>query len=192
MNPSPLTRPSLRRLHVAAVVRIGFGVIWAIDAIFKWLPGFVNGQTIGDELGGGDDIHTPVIHQWIALWHSVATAAPATFALGTAIVETLIALGILFGAFSNVVLIGSAIWSLGIWSSAEGFGLPWNESGITDVGPSVGYIFAALALFAAYGGATWSLDTKLRPALGRFGWLSSPTPAEITPTSGALPAHARS
>lgn len=192
-NSNSLSTPppsrSLRRLHVAATVRIGFGVIWTIDAVFKWLPGFVHGQTLDDELGGAADIHTPLVHQWIQLWHAIATGAPTTFAVGTAVVETLIALGLLLGAFTNVVLIGSAIWSLGIWSSAEGFGLPWSASGITDLGPSVGYIFASLALLVAYGGATWSLDTRLRPALGRFGWLSSPTPAEITPSSGALPAE---
>jgi hypothetical protein len=169
----------LRRLHVAAVVRIAFGVIWTIDAVFKWLPGFIHGQTLGDELGGAADIHTPIVHQWIVLWHSVATSQPGAFAIVTAIVETLIALGMLFGVFSNLVFIGSAVWSLGIWSSAEGFGLPWNESGVTDLGPSVGYVFASLALLLAFGGAAWSLDNRYRPVLTRFGWLCSRTPAEI-------------
>lgn len=81
--------------------------------------------------------------------------------------------------FSNLVFVGSAVWSLGIWSSAEGFGLPWNESGITDLGPSVGYIFASLALLLAFGGAAWSLDSRFRPEFERFGWLCSWTPAGI-------------
>lgn len=172
--------PSLRRLHAAAALRIAFGLIWAIDASFKWLPGFVHGQTLDDELGGAADIHTPVIHQWIQLWHAVATAHPAVFAVGTAIVETLIALALIFGAFSQLVFIGSAIFSLGIWSAAEGFHLPWTKSGITDLGPSVGYIIASLGLFLAAAGATWSLDTRLRPALGRWSWLASPSAADVT------------
>ncbi|MFY9806551.1 MAG: hypothetical protein WAK86_04705 [Pseudonocardiaceae bacterium] len=167
---------TLRRLHGAAVVRIGFGVIWAIDASFKWLPGFVHGQTLDNELGSAKKIQTPVVHQWIELWHSVATAHPAVFATSIGVVETLIAVGLIFGAFSNVVFIGSAIVSFAIWSAAEGFHLPWSRSGITDLGPSVGYIFASLALFFACAGTTWSLDTKIRPALGRLGWLSSPVP----------------
>jgi uncharacterized membrane protein YphA (DoxX/SURF4 family) len=167
------------RLRRAAVVRIGFGLIWAIDASFKWLPGFVHGQTLSDELGSGSSVHTPVIHQWIQLWHGIATSAPGAFAVGTAVIETLIALGLIFGVFSNLVFVGSAVYSLGIWSSAEAFGLPWNTPGITDVGPSVAYIFASLALLHAYAGAAWSLDGRLRPRLGRFAWLASPSPDEI-------------
>jgi uncharacterized membrane protein YphA (DoxX/SURF4 family) len=170
---------ALRRLRGAAMVRIGFGVVWAIDATFKWLPGFINGQTLDDELGKASSIQVPVVHQWIQLWHSVAAVAPAGFAAGTAIIETLFALGLIFGALTNLVCVGSAIFSFGIWSAAEGFHLPWTTPGITDLGPSVAYIFAALALLYAYAGATWSLDTKLRPMLGRLGWLSSRSPAEI-------------
>ncbi|MCA1218587.1 hypothetical protein, partial [Streptomyces sp. 8L] len=158
------------RLHGAAVVRIVFGLLWAADATFKWLPGFIHGQTLGDELGKAADVRTPVFHQWLQMWHAIGTSAPGTFAVGTAVVETLIALGLILGAFSNAVLIGSAVFSFGIWSGAEGFHLPWKQ-GMTDLGPSVGYIFASLALYYAFAGSTWSLDTRLRPTLGRYGWL---------------------
>jgi uncharacterized membrane protein YphA (DoxX/SURF4 family) len=176
---APIPLAARRRLHGAAVVRIVFGLVWAIDASFKWLPGFVHGQTLDDELGGYRKIHTPVIHQWIQLWHGAATSHPQVFAVGTGIVETLIALGLIFGIFSNAVFLGSAVFSLGIWSAAEGFHLPWTRSGITDLGPSVAYIFASLALFFVAAGATWSLDAKLRPALGRTRWLASPAPEEL-------------
>jgi hypothetical protein len=91
----PLARP--------AVVRILFGVIWAIDATFKWLPGFIHGQTLGHELGAAADVHTPIVHQWISMWHSIGTANPSAFAIGTAIIETLIAIGLIGGAYSNLV-----------------------------------------------------------------------------------------
>ena len=170
-SPASETAPT-GRLHAAAALRIVFGLVWCIDATFKWLPGFISGQTLSKELGKASKVHTPVIHQWIELWHSVALAAPHAFALGTAIIETLIALGMLTGLLSNLVFVGSAIFSFGIWSAAEAFGLPWTRPGITDLGPSVGYIIAALALLLAAGGATWSLDAVLRPRLGRLAWLS--------------------
>jgi uncharacterized membrane protein YphA (DoxX/SURF4 family) len=169
-----------RRLHGAALVRIGFGLVWAVDATFKWLPGFIHGQTLDDELGGAAKIHTPIVHQWIQLWHAAATAQPTAFAVGTGIIETLIALGLVFGVFSNLTFLGSALFSFGIWSAAEGFHLPWTRSGITDLGPSVGYIFASLALFFVAAGATWSLDSRLqlRDRLGRLGRISSPSPEQ--------------
>jgi uncharacterized membrane protein YphA (DoxX/SURF4 family) len=177
---SPTTSSaSLRRLHGAAVVRIVFGVIWAVDATFKWLPGFVHGQTLGKELGAGADVRTPVIHQWIQLWHAAATANPGAFAVGTGIIETAIAICMVLGAFTNALFIGSAALSFGIWSAAEGFHLPWSTPGITDLGPSVGYIVASLVLFFAAAGATWSVDGWLRPRLGKLAWLCSPSPAEL-------------
>jgi nitrite reductase (NO-forming) len=175
-----LSRARLRRLHGAALTRIVFGLVWAIDASFKFLPGFVHGRTLEDELGKGASVRTPVIHQWIQLWHSAGTSHPQVFAVGTGIVETVIALGLIFGAFTNVVFLGSAVFSFGIWSAAEAFHLPWTKDGITDLGPSVAYIFASLALFFAAAGATWSLDSRLRPRLGRLSWLASPTAQELT------------
>jgi uncharacterized membrane protein YphA (DoxX/SURF4 family) len=136
--------------------------------------GFVHGQTLDNELGGAAKIQVPVLHQWMELWHTIAMASPATFAVGTAVIETIIALGLLLGAFSNLILIGSAVFSFGIWSTAEGFHLPWDRAGITDLGPSVGCIAASLALFFALGGAVWSVDGWLRPKLGKLAWLSSP------------------
>lgn len=170
---------SLRRLRAGAAVRIAFGVVWAIDAVFKWLPGFIHGQTLSDELGAASDVRTPVVHQWILLWHAIGTSHPQAFAVSVAVVESLIAICLLLGAFSNAVFIGSALYSLGIWSAAEAFGLPWNAPGITDLGPSVAYIAASLVLFVAAAGATWSVDGWLRPRLGKLAWLASPTVAEL-------------
>jgi nitrite reductase (NO-forming) len=178
-RPSAPSEPLLRRLHGAAAVRIAFGLVWAVDASFKWLPGFIHGKTLDDELGAASTVHTPVLHQWISFWHSVGTSHPGAFAVGTAVVETCIAFGMVFGVLSNLLFVGSAVYALGVWSAAEAFGLPWTESGVTDTGVMAGYLFASLALLYAYGGATWSLDARLRPLIGRAAWLSSPSPAEI-------------
>lgn len=160
-------------LHGAAVVRILFGVLWAIDASFKWMPGFIGGQTMPDELGRADKVHIPVMHQWLELWHTVGLANPAATATIIAIVETMAALGLIFGVLSNAAFIGTAILSFGISSGAEGFHLPFH-GGMTDLGPSAGYVFASLGLFFAAAGSTWSVDTWLRPRLGRLSWLAAP------------------
>ena len=169
-----------RWLRGAAVVRILFGVLWAADASLKWQAGFIHGQTLHSELGKVSQVNTPVIHQWLALTHMVGMANPPVFAMGIAIIETLAALALIFGVLSNAAFIGTAMLSFGIWSGAEAFHLPF-KSGMTDFGPSVGYIFASLALFFAAAGSTWSVDSWLRPRIGRFGWLAAP----------AVEAHAR-
>ncbi len=164
----------------AAVVRILFGVLWAADATFKWLPGFIGGQTLPDELGKAAKVDTPVVHEWLQLWNTIGLANPSAFAIVIAILETLVALALILGAFSNAAFIGSAALSFGIWSGAEGFHLPFKD-GMTDLGPSVGYIFASLALFFAAAGSAWSFDTWLRPRLGRLALLTSP---KVAPREG--------
>jgi thiosulfate dehydrogenase [quinone] large subunit len=169
-----------RRLHGAAIVRILFGLVWLIDAIFKWMPGFIQGQTLPDELGGAAKVQIPVIHEWMQLWNTIGLADPPAFAAFIGVLETLVAVALILGAFSNVAFIGSAILSLGIWTGAEGMHLPWFTPGQTDLGPSVGYIFASLGLFFAAAGSTWSVDALLAPRLGRLSWLASPVPRGVT------------
>jgi hypothetical protein len=88
--------------------------------------------------------------------------SPVT-AVVIAIIETLAAVALIFGVLSNAAFVGSAILSFGIWSGAEAFHLTFH-SGMTDLGPSVGYIFASLALFFAAAGSTWSVDGWLLTA----------------------------
>lgn len=183
-SPSPVgTLGSVRRAHGLAVVRILFGVVWAIDAFFKWLPGFRDPATIEKELGGHlKTVQTPVLHQWMAMWHSLGTASPSAFAYTTATLETLVALCLILGLFSNGVFIGSALLSFGIWTTAEGAGLPYKY-GKTDIGTSIAYVVVSLALLFAAAGATWSLDSRIRDRVGgRLSWLISPPP--MTPATG--------
>jgi thiosulfate dehydrogenase [quinone] large subunit len=171
----PMDR-SLRRLRGAAVVRILFGLLWAIDAWLKWLPGFIGGQTIAHELNP-QSVSTPVVHGWVQLWHDVAGMNPGMFAMGTAVIETLLAAALIFGILSNLTFIVTAAFSFGIWTAPEHMHLPWGTPGMTDLGPSIGYVFAALALFYATAGATWSVDAVIRPHLGRFAPLAGTVPA---------------
>jgi thiosulfate dehydrogenase [quinone] large subunit len=167
---------SLRRLHGAALVRIFFGLLWAIDAWLKWLPGFIHGETLTHELNPAA-VPTPIVHSWVQLWHDVAGVDPGAFALGTAVIETLLGVALIFGILTNLTLIVTAVFSFGIWTAPEHMHLPWTTPGNTDLGPSIGYIFAALALFAAAAGATWSVDSVIRPHLGRFAPLAGSVPA---------------
>jgi uncharacterized membrane protein YphA (DoxX/SURF4 family) len=164
--PTPSTHPALivsdRGAHGAALVRILFGALWGIDATFKWMPGFVNGQTLHDELGGAEDVRLPVIHQWLQLWNTVGLANPSLFAHLIAVAETVVAVLIITGFLTRPALVAATFLALGIWTGAEGMHLPWFTPGQTDLGPSVGYIFAALGLLFARSNRVWSVDSLLR------------------------------
>ena len=120
LRPQSLTYPDRfrRRLHAVALVRVLFGLLWASDASFKWLPGFIHGQTVTRDLNPVA-VPTPVFHQWLELWHYVSAPDPAALAMVIAVTETLIALGMIFGIFSNLVFVGSAVYAFGLWTTPE-------------------------------------------------------------------------
>lgn len=144
------------------IVRIIFGVIWAIDAWFKWQPAFLNDlpHYMSRHLEG----QSAVTEAWITFWANVVNLNPHLFAYLVALGETAIALGLLLGLFNNLTYITGIVLSFLIWSTAEGFGGP-SHAGSTDIGTSIIYtvVFACLLLSAT--SRTYSLDHFLRSRL---------------------------
>ena len=158
------------RLNGIGALRIVFGLIWGIDAWFKWQPGFIVG--FSDYLSGAQAGQPLIVHHWIGFWLNVVGIDPTAFAYATAIGETAIAVALIFGVFTNLTAVGGSLLSLIIWSTAEGFGGPY-ASGSTDIGAAVMYVLVFSGLFLASSGLYLGYDRKLTAALGRFGFLAS-------------------
>ena len=165
---------SRRRQIGFAILRILFGVVWGIDASFKWQPAFVNGFT--SYLAGALKGQPPAVRAWIALWLDAAKADPLLFARLVAVGETLLAIALILGVFTNLACVGGAAMSFMIWSTAEGFGGPY-AAGSTDIGTSIIYIFVFAALLMASAGRCVSFDRYLAPWLGRWAFVASGRPA---------------
>ncbi len=156
-------RRSNSALLVAATgaLRAIFGIIWAIDAALKWQPGFADHFVgyIQNAARGQPDWLAP----WFNFWLALVTPNPAPWIWVVRIAETLIALGLLFGFARKWVYILGALFSLLVWSTAEGFGGPYTV-GATDMGAALIYVlvFAALAILDRVVGASpYSLDYYL-------------------------------
>ena len=158
------------RLKGFGVLRIVFGIVWGIDAWFKWQPDFVNNFVT--YLNGAQDGQPWPIHHWIVFWINTVGIDPTFFAYATAVGETAIASALILGAFTNLTAVVGIVLSTVIWSTAEGFGGPYT-AGSTDIGAAIIYVlvFAGLSLGAA--GLYYGVDRKLTPSLGRFGFLAS-------------------
>jgi nitrite reductase (NO-forming) len=152
------------RLGGIAIVRIAFGCIWAIDAWFKWQREFVDNFTgyLTKALNG----QPSAIAIWINFWIHVVSVNPHLFAFLVAMGETGIALGLLFGAFSNLTCLIGILLSLSIWSTAHGFGGPYGP-GSTDIGVSIIYLLVFIGLFLGNAGLTFGVDRYVANALGR-------------------------
>lgn len=157
-----------------SLLRIAFGVIWAIDAAFKWTPSFQSSYLAQVKAAASGQPH------WIAwLFHtaeSVIQIDPHAFAIATAIIESLTALGLILGFARRAGYIVGLTFSLVVWALAEGFGGPYT-AGSTDIGTGIIYavVFAALyGLDRAVGPSPWSLDALIGRRSRRWSRVSEP------------------
>jgi uncharacterized membrane protein YphA (DoxX/SURF4 family) len=157
-----------------AYLRIAFGFVWAIDAWFKWQPSFLNG--LSDMLSSMAQGQPAWAKAWIELWIHIVNINPHLFAILVAIIETYIAISLIFGFFTRITLIGSIVFSLLLWSIGEGFGGPYT-AGSTDIGCAIMYAFVAVALWIGMSWKTFSIDA-------RFAKVNNP-PAEVSDNSNS-------
>lgn len=148
-----------------SAARIVFGVIWAIDAGLKWSPAFRHDYLglVSAAARGQPAWLQPWYHFWIAL----ISPRVGLFAYATAVTESLIAIALILGFARKCAYILTAVFSLMIWSTAEGFGGPYT-AGATDVGTGIIYAMAAvflLALNASAGTSRYSLDAWIERRL---------------------------
>jgi uncharacterized membrane protein YphA (DoxX/SURF4 family) len=183
-------------------LRITFGVIWLIDATFKWLPGFRAGymSTIMGEAQGQPGWLQPWFDFWIRFQHPYAM--PLAYLV--AVAETLIALALIAGFARKITYISAIVFSLMIWGTAEGFGGPYNSSS-ADIGTAIIYavVFAALLALSAYAGpARYSADYYLEKKVSwwwKVAEVRRPVPAEspelatasTASAAGGIPAELR-
>ena len=160
-----------RRMKNIALLRIAFGVVWAVDASLKWLPSFAQ-HTMLDKLENASTGQPTLVHAWIGAWMRFLAVDPEAFGILVALAETAIAVGLLSGALTNAVCTTGGALSLVIWSTGEGFGGPYG-AGTTDVGASLVYVLVFALLAAIGAGGVWGVDRWLQPRLGALSWLSS-------------------
>ncbi len=154
--------------HVATL-RIIFGLMWAINAIFKWQPAFRDGFL--DQIKSAADGQPAWLHGWFSFWTQLLSHNPHVFAVLVTIVESLIAIALIFGIARRATYLSAAVFSLLIWGVAEGFGGPYSVSS-TDIGTGIIY---AVVFFSLYGldrlatQSKWSLDNYI---VKRLPWWS--------------------
>ncbi len=148
-----------------AALRIAFGFVWLIDASFKWTPSFLNNFT--SYLIAGAKGQPEVIHAWINFWINIVSVNPHAFAILVALVETSIAIGLIFGLFTKVAIAGGLTLAFVIWTTAEGLGGPYVQ-GSTDIGASIIYILVFISLWLGRSWQYGSLDSIIRKHYQNF------------------------
>lgn len=160
---------SIRLSKHVAVLRIAFGLMWGIDAAFKWQAAFRNGFL--DLIKSAADGQPGWLHGWFSFWINLTAHNPHAFAVFVAIIESLIAIALIFGIARRVTYLSAAVFSLLVWSVAEGFGGPYSKAS-TDIGTGIIYAVVFLSLYGLDKLAqrsSWSLDNYI---IRRIPWWS--------------------
>lgn len=159
--------------HVATL-RIIFGLMWAVNAGFKWQPAFRT--SFIDQVKGALDGQPQWLHGWFNFWIHILSHNPTLFAFLVTIGESLIALALIFGVARRATYLGAAVFSLLIWAIPEGFGGPYSAAS-TDIGAGIVYAIVFLSLYGLdrlAGQSTWSLDNYIVKQLPWWAVIANP------------------
>jgi uncharacterized membrane protein YphA (DoxX/SURF4 family) len=156
-----------------AAVRIIFGIVWVVDAAFKFEPAFYNG--ILQTVKGADAGEPAWLNHWFNGWYRIIGSNPHLFAVIIIITETLTAVSLILGIARRLNYALGAILSFLIWSVAEGFGGPYVP-GSTDIGAGFIYVIVFLLLYAAdrFVSPSWSLDPIIEKHLSWWHIIATP------------------
>lgn len=170
-----------------SAVRVAFGVMFAIDAFFKWRIGFH--KTFLDVVKEAGDGQPSWLHWWFKFWYDTVQPYPHVWAYSIAVIETLLALALIVGFARKITYILTAVTALGIWAVAEGFGGPYTSTS-TDIGAGILYTVVALSLLVLSlqcGPSRYSVDYLLEKRISWWHWVAEtgahwhPSPAKKPP-----------
>jgi uncharacterized membrane protein YphA (DoxX/SURF4 family) len=125
-------------------LRVGLGVVWAINATLKWLPGYRDSYL--SALRGVAQGQPGFLHGWFHFWITLQSGSPSIWADLTGVAETSLALVLLLGVARRPGYLFGAGYMLLVWAVGEGFGGPYT-AGATDVGTGIIYTILFLVLF---------------------------------------------
>src|ERR1700756_308910 len=122
IDKMPVKKSSAYLSKHVATLRIIFGLMWAINAAFKWQSAFKN--SFLDQITAAAEGQPSWLHGWFHFWIQLLAHNPQLFAAIVTVVETLIALALIFGVARRATYLAAAAFSLLIWAIPEGFGGP--------------------------------------------------------------------
>lgn len=138
-----------------------FGLIWLIDAYYKWQPSFP--FQFSSLLKDASTNQLPILKTWYDFWITLSSSHLEFLTYSVALSESYFALALILGFAGKTTYVLGALFSLMVWSLGEGFG-GLHEANPIDLGAAVMYSLMFLALFTLnyYSGSSeFSLDALI-------------------------------
>ncbi|MCX7515169.1 multicopper oxidase domain-containing protein [Frateuria hangzhouensis] len=175
-------------------LRVAFGLIWLANAAFTWTSGFA-AHYVG-YLHNAADGQPRWSAWWFDFWIWLVTPNATLFVWLTRGIETLLALALVLGIARKTTYLAGALFSLLVWSTAEGFGGPYSV-GAANMGTGIVYVLVFIALSVINSGSgpsPYSLDYYIERSWPRWRrvseWRTDVPPAAVHPVSWRVQAPA--
>ena len=142
----------------SAALRVAFGFIWIGNAAFTWQSQFATNYV--GYLHNAAEGQQAWSAWWFDMWIALVTPNVDLFVGLTRLAVTLLAVGLVLGFARKTLYLAGALFSLLIWSTAEGFGGPYAV-GATNMGAAIAYVLIFIALMignSRSGTSPYSLD----------------------------------
>ena len=169
------------RAMARTALRVAFGIIWAVNAGFTWTSEFAN-HYVG-YLHNASNGQPAWSSFWFDAWIAVVTPNAGVFIWLTRIIETVLAVALILGIARKSLYFAGALFSLLVWSTAEGFGGPYAV-GAANMGAGIVYVLVFIALItinSRSGPSPYSLDYYIEK---RWPWWR-----RIAESAAAAPVH---
>ncbi len=153
----------ITRERCIGLLRMMFGVAWAVAAWLKWQPAFING--FADTIKAAMDSQPHFVQVWIGFWLTIINVNPTLFAVMEAATETLLAVCFVLGLLTDVACVIGMLLALGIWSIPEAFGGPYIAGQSTDIGTAFPYVILCALLLCVRAGNYYGIDHLLASRL---------------------------
>ncbi|MGO9644287.1 MAG: DoxX family protein [Candidatus Bathyarchaeia archaeon] len=144
--------------ELAALLRIGFGFVWVIDGMMKFV--YMVPSDVVDMVQASGQGQPSWLGGWFNFWLGLVSANPSIIMYAVGVLELLLGFALILGFMRKIAYLAGIFLSLMIWSVDEGFGGPYGP-GSTDIGAAVMYAFVFFALLiidASYAPNKYSLD----------------------------------
>jgi uncharacterized membrane protein YphA (DoxX/SURF4 family) len=156
-----------------ASLRILFGLVWIVDAAFKFEPAFYRGLLTF--IMSKDAGEPTWLNFWFHTWYRFIGLNPTFFAALIIIIEVAIALSLLLGIARRINYLLAAVFMFLVWGVGEAFGGPY-VAGTTDINAGFIYVLLFLLLYVADGlvAPSWSLDPLIEKHISWWSKIANP------------------
>lgn len=192
-TPSGARHPSPWPGIATTALRVAFGIVWMVGAALTWLPDFAS-HYVG-YLNNAAQGQPGWNSWWFAMWIALVTPHAAVFTWLTRLAVSAIAISLLIGFGGRTLFAIGALFSLLVWSTAEGFGGPYAV-GVSNIGTAIIYVLLFVALIGLHyraGPVPYSLDYLIARRWPRWQkiaeWSNATTPppaAEVLPPGAQI------